>query len=66
MGQVLPFSTFDSYDPEDLWAYMAAYEKKTGGRVLTLAHNGNLSNGKMFDTKTWTNFSLATSFWWIT
>ena len=24
-GQVLPYSTFDSYDPEDLWQYMADY-----------------------------------------
>ena len=26
-GRVLPFSTFDSYDPEDLWEYMATYEQ---------------------------------------
>jgi hypothetical protein len=27
---------------------MAQYEEKTGGEVLALAHNGNLSNGLMF------------------
>jgi hypothetical protein len=27
---------------------MTAYEQKTGGRVLAIAHNGNLSNGRMF------------------
>ena len=27
---------------------MAAYEQKTGGSVLAIAHNGNLSNGRMF------------------
>ncbi len=27
---------------------MDAYEKKTGGSVLAIAHNGNLSNGAMF------------------
>ena len=27
---------------------MAAYEEKTGGNVLAIAHNGNLSNGLMF------------------
>ena len=27
---------------------MDAYEQKTGGSVLALAHNGNLSNGQMF------------------
>jgi hypothetical protein len=46
--QVLPFSTFDSIDPEALWDYMAKYEEKTGGSVLAIAHNGNVSNGQMF------------------
>ena len=27
---------------------MAAYEAKTGGSVLAIAHNGNLRNGTMF------------------
>jgi hypothetical protein len=27
---------------------MAAYEEKSGGDVLAIAHNGNLSNGRMF------------------
>lgn len=52
-SQVVPYSQFDSADAEDLWAYMAAYEEKTGGRVLAAAHNGNFSNGLMFDTKTY-------------
>ncbi len=47
-SQVLPFGMFDSPDPEDLWAYMASYEAKTGGQVLAIPHNGNLSNGLMF------------------
>ena len=47
-GQVLPFSTYDSYDPEDLWKYLENYEDKTGGSVLAIAHNGNVSNGQMF------------------
>ena len=46
--QVIPFSGFDSSDPEDLWAYMANYEKKTGGSILAIPHNPNLSNGVMF------------------
>ena len=29
--------------PRDLWKWMAAYEEKTGGEVLAIAHNGNLS-----------------------
>jgi hypothetical protein len=47
-GQILPFSTFDSEDPEKLWEFMQAYEDKTGGSVLAIPHNGNLSNGLMF------------------
>ena len=33
---------------------MAAYEQKTGGRLLAIPHNGNLSNGQMFDVETLT------------
>ncbi len=50
--RIVPFSAYDSQDPEDLWAWMAAYEERTGGQVLALAHNGNLSNGLMFDDVT--------------
>ena len=50
-NQMLPFSAFDSEDPEDLWAYLETYEKKTGGKVIALAHNGNVSNGLMFSEK---------------
>jgi hypothetical protein len=37
-----------SDNPRDLWKWMAVYEEKTGGSLLTIAHNGNLSNGRMF------------------
>lgn len=47
-NQVLPFSQFDSLDPEKLWAYMDNYEKQTGGEVLAIPHNANLSQGVMF------------------
>lgn len=46
--QVVPFGATDSDDPEALWEYLADYERKTGGRVLAIPHNGNLSNGMMF------------------
>jgi len=45
---VLPFSAFDSEDVEDLWDFMAAYEKNTGGQIQAIPHNGNLSSGTMF------------------
>ena len=46
--QMVPFTAAESFNPEDLWTWMQAYEDKTGGQVLALAHNGNLSNGIMF------------------
>jgi hypothetical protein len=49
--QVMPYTTtppVGSQDPMDLWKWMAGYENQTGGQVLALAHNGNLSNGIMF------------------
>jgi hypothetical protein len=50
--QVLPLTTFESQDPENLWRYLAAYQQKTGGQVLAIPHNSNLSGGLMFSDKT--------------
>ena len=47
-NQMIPFSSFISPNPEDLWKWMAKYEEKTGGQLLAIPHNGNLSNGKMY------------------
>jgi len=47
-----PFTTAESFNPEDLWRWMETYEETTGGRVLAIAHNGNLSNGTMFPVET--------------
>ena len=52
---IIPLSYYDTGDPEDLWKWMADYEKKTGGKMLAIAHNGNLSNGLMFDDVTLTS-----------
>ena len=52
VGKILPFSSFDSSDPEDLWAWMARYEQESGGQVFSIPHNGNLSNGLMFAVET--------------
>ncbi len=46
-----PYTTLPplgSPDPVDLWSWMQSYEDLTGGRMLAIAHNGNLSNGNMF------------------
>ena len=58
-SQTLPFSSFDSFDPAELWKYMANYEDKTGGQVLAIPHNGNLSNGLMFGDKTFDGKKLT-------
>ena len=46
--QLLPKTTLDGTDPELLWNWMDTYEQLTGGSVLAIPHNGNLSNGEMF------------------
>lgn len=43
-----PFSNLDSSNPEDLWAHLSRYEEITGGQVLAIPHNGNLTMGNMF------------------
>ena len=51
----MPLTTFRSTvpgrkgtDPESLWKWLDDYESKSGGKVLAIPHNGNLSNGWMF------------------
>jgi hypothetical protein len=51
-NQTLPFSQFDSQNPEDLWKALDKFEKRTGADVLAIPHNGNLSNGLMFSVET--------------
>ena len=40
-----------SDNERDLWKWMEDYAEKTKGQVLAIAHNGNLSNGRMFPIK---------------
>ena len=47
-NRMVPFSQFDSQNPEDLWKMLAKFHKDTGAEVLAIPHNGNLSNGRMF------------------
>ncbi|MGH8204823.1 MAG: DUF3604 domain-containing protein, partial [Steroidobacteraceae bacterium] len=50
-GRIEPYTTVrpaGSDDPKDLWKWLQMYEEKTGGQILAIAHNGNLSNGIMF------------------
>jgi hypothetical protein len=48
---VEPFTTtppLGSPNPRDLWKWMESWEQTTGGQILAIPHNGNLSNGWMF------------------
>jgi hypothetical protein len=50
-GRMEPYTTLKplgSDNPRDLWKWLQTYEDRTGGHVLAIAHNGNLSNGIMF------------------
>jgi Protein of unknown function (DUF3604) len=47
-NRTLPYSQFDSKNPEDLWKHVAAVEAETGADLLAIPHNGNLSSGRMF------------------
>ena len=50
--QIIPLSVYDTQDPEKLWKWMADYERETGEKLMAIAHNGNISNGLMFDDVT--------------
>jgi hypothetical protein len=47
----LPFSSIDSQNPEDLWDWMDK-ERQKGISVMAIPHNGNMSDGLMYQTTT--------------
>jgi hypothetical protein len=47
----IPFSRFDSQNPEDLWAWMDA-NRAEGHEAISIPHNSNGSNGQMFRLET--------------
>ena len=49
-----PYTTLPpvgSPNPRDLWKWMQKYQDKSGGHLLAIGHNGNLSNGIMFPVR---------------
>lgn len=46
--QILPLNATQYSDPEQLWDWLQRYQDVTQGKVIAIAHNGNLSNGRMF------------------
>ena len=57
--KMMPFTANKSTNPQDLWRWMQRFEDATGGQVLALAHNGNLSNGQMFPVEQNPNTAAA-------
>ncbi len=49
-GPVIPYTSFESQDPEDLWRYLEE-QRKLGLEVIAVPHNGNASNGLMFSVR---------------
>ncbi len=50
-NQLVPRSSFEGERPEDLWSFMEEYSAKTGGDILAIPHNPNMSNGQMFSVE---------------
>ncbi len=49
-NQYLPFSQFESSDPEDLWRWLDKTATSTGAEFLAIPHNPNISKGQMFSS----------------
>ena len=60
--KTLPFSRFDSDNPEDLWAYLEKYREQTGSGVISIPHNSNLSRGNMFKTVTYEGKKISLNY----
>ncbi len=57
----IPFSAFNSQDPEDLWAWMDK-ERAKGIEVLAIPHNANMSNGLMYNSETRSGKALTAAY----
>ena len=53
----LPFSSIESENPEDLWSVLEK-ERAKGNDNLAIPHNGNTSNGLMYDRQTYNRDEL--------
>ena len=57
----VPFSAFNSQDPEDLWAWMEK-ERTKGIDMIAIPHNANMSNGLMYSAETMSGKALSTDY----
>ena len=61
-NRILPFSAFDSPDPEDLWQFLKQYEDTTEGEVIAIPHGANVSKGEMFSLTDFNGGPLTTGY----
>ena len=48
-SKFIPYSSFDSDKPEDLWAWLEETSQRTGASFTAIPHNSNISGGLMFN-----------------
>jgi hypothetical protein len=48
----MPYSALDSQNPQDLWRWMEQ-QREQGIEALSIPHNGNASDGTMFERTRW-------------
>ncbi|MAV26677.1 MAG: hypothetical protein CMQ05_11230 [Gammaproteobacteria bacterium] len=58
----VPFSRDDSRDPEELWQFLDQYRQQTGGDVISIPHNSNLSTGNSFRPRTFDGAALTPAY----
>jgi hypothetical protein len=58
----IPFTAFESQNPEDLWDTLdtECIDAGTGCDVITIAHNSNMSKGRMYATTLYDDISPMT------
>lgn len=61
-GQILPYSSFNSQDPEDLWDWIQATSEETGMDFMVIPHNSNISGGLFFDDETYTGGPITAAY----
>ena len=57
----VPFSSFDSVQPEDLWTYLEI-QRNQGIDVFAIPHNSNVSDGWMFSPRKFQGFQGQPAF----
>lgn len=60
-ASTIPFSAFDSQDPEELWKWMEK-EREKGIKLMAIPHNANMSDGNMYKLESFTGKPLTKAY----